>query len=164
MGDLVSFLSRSMVLSSLHVMVMIPNICFQLYKCMAGLSPSHILTKHTHTHTYIYIYIYTKIDQEVLRPLDFKKLHLALLPFFHYDDILKSPAYPLFAQLSAQAQKFKENIKAPRHWPLCGENVSIWWRRHVMYLQQRISFCIVHYNDVIMGSIASQITSLASVY
>ena len=37
----------------------------------------------------------------------------------------------------------KENIKAPRHWPLCGEftghaqrasnveNVSIWWRHHV---------------------------------
>ena len=43
----------------------------------------------------------------------------------------------------------KENIKAPRHWPLCGEftgtgefpaqrasyaeNVSIWWRHHVYY-------------------------------
>ena len=42
----------------------------------------------------------------------------------------------------------KENIKAPRHWPLCGEspvtgefpaqnvsnveNVSIWWRHHVL--------------------------------
>ena len=42
--------------------------------------------------------------------------------------------------------KIKENIKAPRHWPLCGEftgtgefpaqrasnaeNVSIWWRHH----------------------------------
>ena len=30
----------------------------------------------------------------------------------------------------------KENIKAPRHWPLCGEfpgdaeNVSVWWRHH----------------------------------
>ena len=46
---------------------------------------------------------------------------------------------------TVQAQK-KENIKAPRHWPLCGnspvtgefpaqmasndENVSIWWRHH----------------------------------
>ena len=43
-----------------------------------------------------------------------------------------------------QAQ-IKENIKAPRHWPLCGEftgefpaqmasnaeKVSIWWRHHV---------------------------------
>ena len=43
--------------------------------------------------------------------------------------------------------QIKENIKAPRHWPLCGEftgtgefpaqrasyaeNFSIWWRRHV---------------------------------
>ena len=42
--------------------------------------------------------------------------------------------------------QMKENIKAPRHWPLCGEftgtgefpaqrasnaeNVSIWWRHH----------------------------------
>ena len=31
-----------------------------------------------------------------------------------------------------------ENIKAPRHWPLCGEFtsnaeiVSIWWRHHVI--------------------------------
>ena len=43
----------------------------------------------------------------------------------------------------------KENIKAPRHWPLCGEftddrwiprimasnaeNVSIWWRHHIVF-------------------------------
>ena len=33
---------------------------------------------------------------------------------------LKSIAYPLFAQLLVQAQ-IKENIKAPRHWPLWGE-------------------------------------------
>ena len=33
---------------------------------------------------------------------------------------LKSPASPLFAQLFVQAQ-IKENIKAPRHWPLWGE-------------------------------------------
>ena len=48
-----------------------------------------------------------------------------------------------FTQPFIQAQ-IKENIKAPRHWPLCGgfmvtgefpaqmvsnaENVSIWWR------------------------------------
>ena len=57
----------------------------------------------------------------------------------------KSPASRLFTQLFIQAQ-IKENIKAPRHWPLCGEftgtgefptqrasnaeNVSIWWRHH----------------------------------
>ena len=33
---------------------------------------------------------------------------------------LKSPASRLFTQPFIQAQN-KENIKAPRHWPLCGE-------------------------------------------
>ena len=58
---------------------------------------------------------------------------------------LKSPASGLFTQPFIQMQ-IKENIKAPRHWPLCGEftgtgefpaqkasyaeNVSIWWRHH----------------------------------
>ena len=60
---------------------------------------------------------------------------------------LKSPALPLFTQPLIQAQ-IKENSKAPRHWPLCGEfagtgefpaqmvssaeNVSIWWRHHAV--------------------------------
>ena len=63
---------------------------------------------------------------------------------------LKSPASRLFTQSFIQAQ-IKENIKAPRHWPLCGEftgtgefparrasnaeNVSIWWRHHVLVVQ-----------------------------
>ena len=58
---------------------------------------------------------------------------------------LKSPAPRLFTQPFIQAQT-KENIKAPCHWPLCGEftddrwiprakasnaeNVSIWWRHY----------------------------------
>ena len=58
---------------------------------------------------------------------------------------LKSPASRLFTQPFIQTQ-IKENINAPRHWPLCGEftgtgefpaqrasyaeNVSIWWRHH----------------------------------
>ena len=58
---------------------------------------------------------------------------------------LKSPASRLFTQRFIQTQ-IKENIKAPRHWPLCGEftetgefpaqrtsyaeNGSIWWRHH----------------------------------
>ena len=53
----------------------------------------------------------------------------------------------MFTQSFIQTQ-IKENIKAPRHWPLCGEftgtgeipaqrasyaeNVSIWWRHHVL--------------------------------
>ena len=58
---------------------------------------------------------------------------------------LKLPASRLFTQPFIRAQ-IKVNIKAPRHWPLCGEftgtgelpaqmacnaeNVSIWWRHH----------------------------------
>ena len=57
----------------------------------------------------------------------------------------RSPASRLFTQSFIQAE-IKENIKAPRYWPLCGEltgtgefpaqrasnaaNVSIWWRHH----------------------------------
>ena len=39
---------------------------------------------------------------------------------------LKSPASLLFTQLFVQAQ-IKENIKAPRHWLLCGEFVGVRW-------------------------------------
>ena len=62
-----------------------------------------------------------------------------------HDGVFKSPASPLFTQPLIHVQ-FKENTKAPRHWPLCGnspvtgeftaqrasntENVSIWWRHH----------------------------------
>ena len=61
---------------------------------------------------------------------------------------LKSPASWLFTQLFIQMQ-IKENIKAPRYWPLCGEftgtgefpaqmasyaeNVFIWWHHHASY-------------------------------
>ena len=60
---------------------------------------------------------------------------------------IESPASRLFTQSFVQAQ-IKENIKAPRHWPLWGEftgefpaqsasnaeNVSIWWRHHAVLL------------------------------
>ena len=36
-----------------------------------------------------------------------------------------SPASRLFTQPFIQAQ-VKENIKAPRHWPLCGEFTGNW--------------------------------------
>ena len=58
---------------------------------------------------------------------------------------LKSPVSRLFTQSFIRVQ-IKENIKTPRHWPLCreftgdrwiprtkdryAENVSIWWRHH----------------------------------
>ena len=74
---------------------------------------------------------------------------------------LRSPASRLFIQPFIQAQ-IKENIKAPRHWSLCGEftgefpaqrasnaeNVSIWWRHHGYdqsrpILFQLVTLCIV---------------------
>ena len=39
---------------------------------------------------------------------------------------LKSPASRVFTQAFIQAQ-MKENIKAPRHWPLCGEFTGDRW-------------------------------------
>ena len=68
---------------------------------------------------------------------------------------LKSPESRLFTQPFVQTQ-IKENIKAPRHWPLWGEftgdspvtgefpaqrasnaeNVSIWWRHHEQGLSE----------------------------
>ena len=72
----------------------------------------------------------------------------------HYNDVIMGTIASLitgltiarlFTQPFIQTQ-IKENIKAPRHWPLCGEftgtgefpaqmasnaeNVSIWWRHH----------------------------------
>ena len=38
----------------------------------------------------------------------------------------QSPASRLFTQPSIQAQ-MKENIKVPRHWPLCGEFTGDRW-------------------------------------
>ena len=84
----------------------------------------------------------------------YKNLHLTEIPRHwenHYNAVTmgtiasKSPASWWFTQPCIQTQ-IKENIKAPRHWPLCGEftgtgefpaqmasdaeNVSIWWRHH----------------------------------
>ena len=74
---------------------------------------------------------------------------------------LKSPSSWLFTQPFIQAQ-IKENIKAPRHWPLCGvfigdrwilrtqrasnaESVSIWWRHHVNKLTKKHSNLLLLY-------------------
>ena len=71
---------------------------------------------------------------------------------------LNSQAWRLFTQAFIQAQ-IKENIKAPRHWPLCGEftgtsefsaqmasnkeNVSIWWRHHGVATVANLLFQVV---------------------
>ena len=61
----------------------------------------------------------------------------------HYSDVIMGTIAPQFTRLTIVYSTFiqtqiKENIKAQRHWPLCGdfpaqmasdaENVSIWWR------------------------------------
>ena len=80
------------------------------------------------------------------------KRYPSTLWHIRYNDVimvrwrLKSPVSPLFTQPLIQAQ-IEENIKAPRHWPLCGEftgdaeNVSIWWRHHIRGL---VSHSVYH--------------------
>ena len=79
---------------------------------------------------------------------------------FHYGDVIMTTiasqitsltdVYSIFIQT-----QIKENIKAPRHWPLCGEftgtgefpaqrasyaeNVSIWWRHHAMMISRHVN-------------------------
>ena len=71
-----------------------------------------------YTYTYIYIHIYIHIY-----PYLHSQLHLP--QEYHYIDVIittmasQSPASRLFTQPYIQTQ-IKENIKAPRHWPLCG--------------------------------------------
>ena len=55
---------------------------------------------------------------------------------------LKSPASPLLFQPFIQKQ-IKENIKAPRHWPLCGEFTGDKWP---------VTRKMVQFDDVIMIS------------
>ena len=64
----------------------------------------------------------------------------------HYIDVIMTTMASPITSLTFIQTQIKENIKAPRHWPLCGEftgtgefpaqkasnaeNVSIWWRHH----------------------------------
>ena len=64
----------------------------------------------------------------------------------HYTAVIMSAMASLITDVSIVQAQIKENIKAPRHWPLWGEftgdrwipctkasnaeNVSIWWRHH----------------------------------
>ena len=82
----------------------------------------------------------------------------------HYNDVIMSAMASQITSLTIvystvffQVQ-IKENIKAPRHWPLCGEftgdrwipaektsnaeNVSIWWRHHVHQNLRREPFVL----------------------
>ena len=66
-------------------------------------------------------------------------VHKINIQYVSYTTTFTEDTSRLFTQPFIQVQ-IKENIKAPRHWPLCGEftgdrqmdsnaeNVSIWWR------------------------------------
>ena len=77
-----------------------------------------------------------------------------LLSKYHYGDVIMTTIASEITSLTIVYQPFiraqiKVNIKAPRHWPLCGEftgtgefpaqmasnaeNVSIWWRHHAKH-------------------------------
>ena len=188
-----------------------------------------------------FFFLLTSHTLATLRILDLWMLRPNILSWhFNYSDVimarwrLNSPASRLFTQPFIPGQ-IKESIKAPRHWPLCGnspvtgeltaqmgsnaENISIWWRHHgngvswgilftwlypsadleqtpktretlrwhfrtnasPYFANQANTVCCginnvdvyhgsmgqqskIHYWDVIMSAMASQITSLAIVY
>ena len=58
---------------------------------------------------------------------------------------LKSPALRLFTEQLIQAQ-IKDNIQAPRHWPLCGEFTGNRWIPRKMASNAEI----FPFDDVIM--------------
>ena len=59
---------------------------------------------------------------------------------------LKSPVWPLFTQPFIQAQ-IKENIKAPRHWLLCGKFTGDQWIHRKIASKMRKMFPV---DDAIM--------------
>ena len=74
----------------------------------------------------LYIYIYPSIIYCMVNIIC-----VVGFQYIHYSDVimgasLKSPASPMFTQPFIQAQ-MKENIKAPRHWPLCAEFTGDRW-------------------------------------
>ena len=75
------------------------------------------------------------------------KISLVWLGPYHYNDVIMDTIASQITSLTNVYSTFiqtqiKENIKAPRHWPLCGEfpaqmasnteNASIWWRHHAL--------------------------------
>ena len=101
-----------------------------------GLSIANAFSRVHHICVYVFCYIHG----------DHCKISLHWRHNDH-DGVSNHQPHCLFTQPFIQTQ-IKENIKAPRHWPLCGEftgtgefpaqkasyaeNVSIWWRHHVM--------------------------------
>ena len=73
---------------------------------------------------------------------------------------LKSPASPLFVQPFIQAH-IKENIKAPRHWPLCGEFAGDRWIPHTMASNAENGSIWLRHHEVTMHGNEAAVMRLA---
>ena len=85
--------------------------------------PTHTHT-HTHTHTNTQTIRWVCFEQKRFRMSDTELIIIVTSLWARWR--LKSPASRLFTQAIIQAQ-IKENIKAPRHWPLWGEFTGDRW-------------------------------------
>ena len=93
---------------------------------------------------------YLKMDGGILCVYNLRVRVDIKTQFWHYNDVIMSA---IASQLTSLTIVIKENIKAPRHWPLCreftghrwiprtkasnAENVFIWWRHHD-YMRVRV--------------------------
>ena len=88
----------------------------------------------------------------------------------HYSDIVMSAMASQITGVSIVCstvpEQIKENIKAPRHWPVSGqstgdrwfpsqrtnnaENISIWWRHHIMWsISPMIDDCLADLKTIL---------------
>ena len=69
-------------------------------------------------------------DFKSSKQLSFKCIHIVIL--CHYSDVIMSEMASQITSLTIVCLTvyFKENIKAPRHWPLCGECTGDRWIPH----------------------------------
>ena len=102
----------------------------------------------------------------------------------HYNDIIMGAIASQITSLAIVFSSFiqtqiKENIKAPRHWPLCGEftgtgeftaqmasyaeNISIWWR-HREWRQFGIITALNSHEHVSKGSLNTDPTYVRMIY
>ena len=109
-----------------------------------GLSPELSSNCHSITDTYL-LFLTCFMRSSLLHVIHAHGQIFVSLQWRHNgrDGVSNHQPYHCLLQPFIRAQ-IKENIKAPRHWPLCGEftaqmasnaeNVSIWLRRHVILM------------------------------
>ena len=125
-------------------------------ECIIGRYSYSYSSTSTRTCTHVIIKcLYSYSDSDMLQVLVFVLVNPVLTPALlnHYNDAIMGAIVSQITSLTivfstVYSEQIKENIKAPRHWPLCGEftgisefpaqrasngeNVSIWWRHHVI--------------------------------